>query len=71
MNGNLNELIPGARLRILMLACKWSKRIGKDIEVDGTSTSEHWNAPVYLPGEQTVTATSIHVTWYPGRKVSF
>ena len=47
------------------------KRIGKDIEVNGSFTLEHWKAPVYLPGEQTVTTTNIQVTWYPERKVSF
>lgn len=47
------------------------KRIGKDLELNGSFTMEHWKAPVYLPGEQTVTATSIQITWFPGRKVSF
>ncbi|MGA7341025.1 MAG: capsule assembly Wzi family protein, partial [Terracidiphilus sp.] len=47
------------------------KRIGKDIEVNGNFTLEHWKAPIYLPGEQTVTTTDIQVTWYPERKVSF
>lgn len=69
-NGSLNELIPGGTT-LNDVGLQVVKRIGKDIEVDGNFTFEHWNAPVYLPGEQTVTATSIHVTWYPGRKVSF
>jgi hypothetical protein len=47
------------------------KRIGKDIEVNGNFTVEHWKAPIYLPGEQTVTATDIQITWFPNRKVSF
>jgi hypothetical protein len=47
------------------------KRIGKDIEVQGSFALEHWKAPIYLPGEQTVTTTNIQVTWYPERKVSF
>ncbi|HUA99865.1 MAG TPA: capsule assembly Wzi family protein [Terracidiphilus sp.] len=47
------------------------KRIGQDFEVNGNFTVEHWKAPVYLPGEQTVTATTIQLTWLPGRKVSF
>ncbi|MGH9600435.1 MAG: capsule assembly Wzi family protein [Terracidiphilus sp.] len=47
------------------------KRIGKDFEIDGNFTVEHWKAPVYLPGEQTVTTTNIQLTWFPGRKVSF
>ena len=47
------------------------KRIGKDFEVNGTFTLEHWKAPVYRPGEQTVTATTIRLTWYPKGKVTF
>ena len=47
------------------------KRISKDFEVNGNFSLEHWKAPVYLPGEQTVTTTSIRITWFPGRKVSF
>ena len=47
------------------------KRIGKDFEIDGNFAVEHYKAPIYLPGEQTVTTTSIQLTWYPGQKVSF
>ena len=47
------------------------KRIRKDFEVNGNFTLEHWKAPIYLPGEQTVTTTDIQLTWYPERKVSF
>jgi hypothetical protein len=47
------------------------KRIGRDIEINGNFTVEHWKAPIYLPGEQTVTTTDIQVTWFPQRKVSF
>jgi hypothetical protein len=47
------------------------KRIGKDIEVNGTFNYEHWKAPIYLPGLQTVTSTTIQVTWFPERKVTF
>ena len=47
------------------------KRIGPDIAVDGNFTFEHWLAPIYKPGVQTVTTTNIQVTWYPQRKVSF
>ena len=48
-----------------------AKRIGQDFEVKGNFVLEHWKAPIYLPGEQTVTTTSIRLTWYPGRKTSF
>ena len=47
------------------------KRIKKEFEIDGNFTVEHWKAPVYLPGEQTVTTTNIQITWFPTRKVSF
>ncbi|HMG84945.1 MAG TPA: capsule assembly Wzi family protein [Terracidiphilus sp.] len=47
------------------------KRIGKDFEINGNFTLEHWKAPVYLPGEQTVTATTFRLTWYPKGKVIF
>jgi hypothetical protein len=47
------------------------KRIRKDLEINGNFTYERWKAPVYLPGQQTVTATTIQLTWFPGRKVSF
>ena len=47
------------------------KRIGKDFEINGNFALEHWKAPVYLPGQQTVTTTTIKLTWFPERKVSF
>jgi hypothetical protein len=47
------------------------KRIGKDFEVNGNFAYERWKAPIYLPGQQTVTTTTIQLTWFPGRKISF
>ncbi|MGA8090445.1 MAG: capsule assembly Wzi family protein [Terracidiphilus sp.] len=47
------------------------KRIGKDFEINGSFALEHWKAPIYLPGQQTVTTTTIKLTWFPERKVSF
>jgi hypothetical protein len=47
------------------------KRLGKDFEINGNFAFEHWKAPIYLPGEQTVTTTSIQLTWFPERKISF
>lgn len=47
------------------------KRIGKNFEINGNFDFEHWKAPIYLPGQQTVTTTTIKLTWYPDRKVSF
>ncbi|HEV2483994.1 MAG TPA: capsule assembly Wzi family protein [Terracidiphilus sp.] len=47
------------------------KRIGKDFEINGNLAYEHWKAPVYLPGQQSVATTTIQLTWFPERKVSF
>jgi hypothetical protein len=47
------------------------KRIGKDFEINGNFAWEHWKAPIYMTGQQTVTTTTIKLTWYPERKVSF
>jgi hypothetical protein len=45
------------------------KRIGKDFEVNGNFACERWKAPIYLPGLQTVTTTTIQLTWFPERKI--
>jgi hypothetical protein len=55
------------------------KRVGRDFEINGNFAFEHWKAPVpdssglpmYLPGQQTVTTTTIQLTWFPERKISF
>jgi hypothetical protein len=47
------------------------KRIGKDFEINGSFAYEHWKAPIYMPGQQTVTTTTIQLTWFPERKISF
>jgi hypothetical protein len=47
------------------------KRIGKDLEINGNFTYERWKAPIYMPGQQTVTSTTIQLTWFPERKVRF
>lgn len=39
--------------------------------IDGGFAYEHWNALNYLPGQQTVTTSTIQVTWFPERKISF
>jgi hypothetical protein len=48
-----------------------AKRIGGDFEITSNFTLENWMAPIYVPGKQTVTATTIRVTWYPGGKATF
>jgi hypothetical protein len=47
------------------------KRIGHDFEVNGKFTHEGYLAPIYLTGKQTVTVTSVQLTWFPERKSSF
>jgi hypothetical protein len=47
------------------------KRVGKDFEINGNFAYEHWKAPIYSPGQHTVTTTTIQLTWFPERKVSF
>ena len=47
------------------------KRVGHDFEVNANFTVEHYKAPMYLPGPQTVTTTNVQLTWYPTRKTSF
>jgi Capsule assembly protein Wzi len=47
------------------------KRIGRDFEVNGDFALEYWKAPLYLPGQQTVTTTTIQLTWFPKRMSSF
>src|ERR1700735_5632121 len=54
------------------------KRIGKDLEVNGNFIYEHWLAPIYPSGtptspgtQQTVTSTTIQLTWFPKNKLSF
>ncbi len=54
------------------------KRIGKDFEINGNFAFEHWKAPIYNTGvpvypanQNTVTSTTIQLTWFPQRKVSF
>lgn len=54
------------------------KRIGKDFEIDGRFGFEHWKAPIYptgVPlypaGQNTVTDTTIQLTWFPQRRTSF
>ena len=47
------------------------KRLGKDLELNGQFLFEHWKAPIYLEGQQTVTATTIQLTWFPRRRIHF
>jgi hypothetical protein len=61
------DFIPGGTT-LNDLSIKVVKRIRKDVELDGSFTWERWKAPVYLPGAQTVTTSSIRLTWFPASK---
>jgi hypothetical protein len=47
------------------------KRIGKDFEVNGNFAYERYKEPAYFPAQQSVTTTTIQLTWFPERKISF
>ncbi len=66
----VNNFIPGGTT-LNDIAFQAVKRIGKDFEINGRFAVEHYKAPIYLPGEQTVTTTDIQLTWFSQRKVSY
>lgn len=47
------------------------KRLGQNFELNGNFEYERYKEPIYLPGEQTVTATTFQLTWFPRQKASF
>jgi len=47
------------------------KRMGKDFEINGNFSYEKYKVPIYLTNQQTVTTTTIQLTWFPKRKISF
>lgn len=47
------------------------KRFGKDLELNGQFLFEHWKAPIYINGQQTVTATTLQLTWFPKYQIRF
>ena len=47
------------------------KRLGKDLEFNGSFTYENWKAPIYLPGSHAVTSTTVQLTWFPKGKIRF
>jgi len=65
-----NDFIPGGTT-LNDINFQVVKRLGHDLELKGDFAFEHYKAPIYLPGQQTVTATTFQLTWFPERKVSF
>lgn len=47
------------------------KRIGSSLEIKGNFDLDHWKAPIYISGQQTVTASTLQLTWFPKRKLDF
>jgi hypothetical protein len=41
------------------------KRIGRDVEVNGSVQYERWKAPIYRAGQQQDTAVAVQITWFP------
>jgi len=64
------QFIPGGTT-LNDLGLQAVKRLHRDVEMNGSFTIEHWKAPIYLSGQQTVTTTQIQVTWTPGQKLRF
>jgi hypothetical protein len=41
------------------------KRVGRDVELQGSMQYERWKAPIYRVGQQNDTAVALQVTWFP------
>ncbi len=41
------------------------KRLGRDVQIDGSVQYERWKAPIYRLGQQNDTAVSVQLTWFP------
>jgi len=64
------DFIPGGTT-INDVSAQVVKRFGPNFELNASFTHEGYLAPVYLSGRQSVTATSVQLTWYPRHKISF
>ncbi len=63
------DFIPGGTT-LNDIAFQFLKRIGKDVEFDGSLAVEHYKAPIYLPGEQSVITANVRLTWFLQRQAS-
>jgi hypothetical protein len=41
------------------------KRLGRDIQVDGSLQYERWKAPIYRTGQQNDATVTVQLTWFP------
>ena len=64
------NLIPGGTT-LNEISFQVVKRIGRDFEMNGKNAYERWKAPIYLPGLQTVTTSTVQLTWFPNHKLAF
>jgi hypothetical protein len=78
ISGSAVQFVPGSATQLIQggttlddVNLQVVKRIRRSFEINGNFAVEHWKAPFYMPGDQTVTSTSIQFTWFPNRKVSF
>ena len=67
---NAKDFIPGGTT-LNDVNFKAVKRIGRDFAIDGNFKYEEWTAPIYLPGQQKVTVTTVRLVWYPQQKASY
>jgi hypothetical protein len=58
------DFIPGGTT-LNDIDCQVVKRIGKGLKINGDFAYERWKALIYLSGQQTVTATTLQLTWFP------
>lgn len=59
-----NDFIPGGVTQN-SFAISAVKRLGRDIQVDGSMQFERWKAPIYRTGQQNDTAVAVQLTWFP------
>ena len=78
---NAKDFIPGGTT-LNDVSVQVVKRFNRSLELNGNFSYEQWLAPVrvvagnpasdlYLPNRQSVTTTTVQLTWFPNRKVSF
>ena len=41
------------------------KRLGRDVQIDGSVQYERWKAPIYRTGQQNDTVVAMQLTWFP------
>ena len=65
-----HDFIPGGTT-INDVGAQVVKRLGNDLELNANFNYEQYLAPIYQTGKQGVTTTTVQLTWFPKKKVSF